>query len=128
MADRRILIVDDDADIRSLIEVLLQERGYDTIQAASGPQAIGALRTSDQRPDLVLLDIQMPGIDGWETYEMIRESIEEPVPIIFCTAKGSQVDRRRASDLGCAGFLTKPFRIGEIEDAVEKIVGAPAPT
>ena len=101
----KILIVDDDPDIRKVLSLLLKEQ-YQVFQAADGA---AALRHMEEQPDtdLVVLDVMMPGMDGFETCERIRELSN--VPILFLTAKSAEADRLSAYSRGGDDFLSKPF-------------------
>lgn len=105
----RILIADDDSEIREIIHVLLMQEGYDVIEAKNGTQAI---QLADDRIDLFILDIMMPGLDGYEACEKIRKSSN--APILFLTAKGSQKDKTRGFSKGADDYLAKPFSYAEL--------------
>jgi DNA-binding response OmpR family regulator len=114
----RILIVDDDADIRSLIGEILAEEDHDVVLAADGPDAIRCMRAL--APDLVILDLSMPGMDGWETATRIRE--RSRVPVLFITARVADAERRRSVRIGAAGFMLKPFARRELVETVAEIL------
>lgn len=104
----RALVVDDDADIRLLLERILTLHGFDVLSAATGPAAIEML--AGDLPDVVLLDIQMPDVDGWDTLRAIRENVPTAdLPVVLCTVKASPSDMMRGWRLGCDGYVTKPF-------------------
>ncbi len=113
-----ILIVDDDPDIRKVLSLLLKER-YTVSQAADGPAAIRHMQDHPET-DLVVLDVMMPGMDGFETCERIRESSN--VPILFLTAKSAEVDRLSAYSRGGDDFLSKPFSQGEFLAKVSSLL------
>src|ERR671923_116371 len=88
MSGRRVLVIDDDDDIRSLVAELLQRAGLEVDQAADGRSGLRAFHQSP--PDLVLLDVSMPGLDGWETLERIRDLSD--VPVMMLTARGAELE------------------------------------
>lgn len=108
--NQTILVVDDEAAIREYICENLEVRGYKTIQAGSGMEAMAHFQ--QQQVDLVLLDIMMPHMDGFETCRRIRT--QSDVPIIMLTALEEEQDKVRALDLGADDFLSKPFGINEL--------------
>jgi DNA-binding response OmpR family regulator len=118
MADRRILVVDDDADIRGLLRELLERRGFAVLEAGDGQDALRAF--FEQRPDLVILDVQMPGLDGWKTLERIRELSD--VPVVMLTAKATELEKTRGLRAGADDYVTKPFGRQELLARVEALL------
>jgi CheY-like chemotaxis protein len=115
------LVVDDDPDLRTLVRVVLEPRGFDVTEATTGGEALVALHT-DALPDVVVLDVQMPDLDGWETLAAIRsQQRTATVPVILCTVRAQQPDVERGWALGCDGFLPKPFSIGQLLDQVTAV-------
>jgi DNA-binding response OmpR family regulator len=103
---RRILIVDDEPNIVLSLEFLLGQEGYEVVVARDGPEALE--RAADLQPDLVLLDVMLPGLDGFEVCRQLRA--REPAPkIILLTARGRSAERLRGLDLGAELYVTKPF-------------------
>jgi DNA-binding response OmpR family regulator len=100
-----VLVVDDEADIRELVRVLLERAGHAVIEASDGEEALR--RFFDERPDLVLLDVSMPGLDGWGALERIRELSD--VPVLMLTARAAELDKVRGLRAGADDFITKPF-------------------
>ncbi|HJT37629.1 MAG TPA: response regulator transcription factor [Actinomycetota bacterium] len=120
------MIVDDTDDIRSLLRVALNVAGFETIEASEGPAALRMLATGPT-PDLVLLDVQMPVMDGWQTLSEIRRSpATATLPVIMCTVKSRAEDRLHGWELGCDGYLSKPFDIRELVEAVRSVAQRPA--
>ena len=115
----RILAVDDDPDLRSLLRILLQSKGYQVEEAASGEEAV---RLISARPpyDLIIMDIMMPGMDGVEACRRIRES--SSVPMLFLTARGRLEDKQQAYLSGGDDYLVKPFASGELVMKVESLI------
>jgi two-component system KDP operon response regulator KdpE len=105
MQDKRILIIDDDHDLLYLLESVFARRGADVCLAADGQQGLQQLNV--RRPDLVLLDVMMPDMDGWEVCRQIRQVSD--VPIIMLTALGRDKDVVRGLELGADDYVTKPF-------------------
>lgn len=115
----RILLVDDDRDIRETMEILLAEYGHRVITAANGREALHLLRQGP-RPDLVVLDLMMPVMTGWELREqMLRDPALATIPTIVISGDIKAV--QRATDLHATAFLTKPF---ELDDILSRITAA----
>ncbi len=121
MTEKRILLVDDEVDTCHLLSLLLKKRGYETAIANSGKAALRWLEEND--PDLVILDIMMPEMDGWETYYRLREINDAPV--IFLTALSSGDLAARALDLGAEDYIRKPFHNTELLARVDSLVNRP---
>ena len=119
---KKILIVDDQIEVRELVEVTLQDADYTILQAASGEEAIDVAR--QERPDLIILDIMMPGgIDGFEACRLLKKDKEtEPSRILFLTAKGQEVDREQGLAAGAIGYFVKPFSPLELLSKVEELL------
>ncbi len=110
MSAGRILVVDDEPQIRRVMRVALTGQGYETTEARSGEEALERFR--DYLPDLVLLDLNMPGIGGLETCRQLRGS--SGVPIIILTVRNTEEEKVAALDAGADDYVTKPFGIGEL--------------
>ena len=115
---RRILVVDDEPRMIRFIRLNLEHDGYEVYEATDGQQALDQLR--DQLPNLVLLDVMMPGLDGFDTLQMIREI--STVPVIMLTAKGEVEDRVRGLELGADDYITKPFSPAELTSRVGAVL------
>ena len=102
---QKILIVDDEKEIRDLIEIYLKSEGYETLKAADGEEALNILNRED--PDLIILDIMMPKMNGIDACLKIRE--ERQMPIIMLSAKSEDVDKILGLNMGADDYLTKPF-------------------
>ena len=119
MSDRiRILAVDDEPDLRSLLRILLTNRGYEVLEAASGREAVELLH-HDQKVDLVIMDIMMPGLSGIEACQEIRSF--STVPLLFLTAKGTMDDKAVGYGSGGDDYLVKPFSQSELMMKVESL-------
>ena len=106
----RILIVDDDKTLLRFVGEFLEEQGYEVVTADRGPKALRAF--FEARPDLVFLDIMMPGMDGWEVCARLRELAD--TPIVMLTAKTDEPDKLRGFRLGVDDYITKPFSLAEL--------------
>ena len=126
MSKRRILVVDDEADIRRLVATALEASGYDVHLAADGKEALRV--AARYLPDLVLLDIMMAGMDGYAVYDRLRaKPIDLRSPIVFLTAR-TQIDERLLGfQKGAADYVTKPFHIRELLARVKVHLGELAP-
>jgi len=120
----RILIVDDEPEIVRGLEDNLRFEGYQTASATNGQDAL-ALAQSDA-PDLILLDIMMPRMSGWDVCRALREKGIE-APIIMLTARGEEVDRVRGLELGADDYVTKPFSLRELLARVRAVLRRPGP-
>jgi DNA-binding response OmpR family regulator len=116
---RTVLVVDDDRPLRTLCRTSLEEAGFRVLEAADGEQALASVR--DEPPDLILLDIMMPGISGWEvTSALLADRSTDQIPIIFISARTEVADRMRAFDLGAQDYVTKPFDPDALTETVAK--------
>jgi DNA-binding response OmpR family regulator len=110
-----VLVIDDDADIRGLLRELLGRAGYEVFDSSNGREGLRALYGST--PDLVLLDVSMPEMDGWQTLERIRDVSE--VPVIMLTARAAELEKVRGLKAGADDYVTKPFGRQELLARVE---------
>jgi DNA-binding response OmpR family regulator len=116
--DRRILVVDDEERMVRFIRLNLEHDGFQVFEAFNGKQAIDQIRSN--LPDIVLLDVMMPDMDGFEVLGMIRES--NTVPVIMLTAKGEEEDRVHGLELGADDYITKPFSPRELVSRVRAVL------
>jgi two-component system KDP operon response regulator KdpE len=116
--DRRILVVDDEERMVRFIRLNLEHDGFQVIEAFNGTQAIEKIRSN--LPDIVLLDVMMPDIDGFEVLRIIRET--SSVPVIMLTAKGEEEDRVRGLEMGADDYITKPFSPRELVSRVRAVL------
>ena len=114
----RILVVDDEPDIRTLLHTLLEHAGYAVEEAEDG--RAGLRRFYDAPPDLVILDVTMPGLDGWATLERIRDLSD--VPVLMLTARGAELDRVRGLTHGADDYVSKPFGRQELLARVQALL------
>jgi DNA-binding response OmpR family regulator len=121
MDSDRILIVDDERDTLGLIELTLQTAGYQVTTAASGAQALSLLE--EDTFSLLLLDIMMPDMTGFQIIETLREKGASIPPIVFLTAKGREEDVEMGQKLGAVAYLKKPTTRGDLLDTIQKALG-----
>ena len=115
---KSILIVEDDNNIADLLRLYLEKEGYQTTIAADGTQGIDLYRKL--RPDLVLLDVMMPGVDGWGVLRAIRQ--DSQTPVIMLTAKGETTDKVSGLKQGADDYITKPFEMKEVLARIEAVL------
>ncbi len=122
MKNGRVLVVDDQVDIRQLLATALSVEGHDVETAKSGPEALQAL-CLDAPPDLIVLDVQMPDVDGWDTLAAIRGRYGELGPrVVMCTVKGHPRDLILGWSLGCDGYVWKPFDITLLVEEIASVM------
>jgi two-component system response regulator MtrA len=116
--------VDDEPSIRAICRVNLEGDGLSVLEAKDGVEALEEVRR--QRPSLVLLDVMMPGVDGWAVAEQLAaDSVTRDIPVVFLSARASHEDRLRAQQLGAVGYVVKPFDpvelAGIVRDVLERV-------
>ena len=117
----RVLVIDDEAPIRLLCRVNLEAEGMEVLEAADGPTGLDQAR--ERVPDVVLLDVMMPGLDGWRVAEQLLDDAEtRNIPIIFLTARAEFRDRARGLDIGGVDYVTKPFNPLELAPLVRELL------
>lgn len=127
----KVLVVDDEDGVREMLERVLSKSGHQATTAASGLEALVA--AARERPDLILLDIMMHPMDGWETLRLLKlEPATRDIPVVIVSARAEAKDKIRALQEGAADYVTKPFSLREIRDKLETLVpgaasGEPAP-
>jgi DNA-binding response OmpR family regulator len=117
----RVLVVDDDADIRNLVRELLERQGYDVTDAANGREGLRAFYAGT--PDVVVLDVGMPEMDGFQTLERIRDLSD--VPVIMLTARTAELEKVRGLKAGADDYVTKPFGRQELLARIEAVLRRP---
>ena len=121
LAMTKVLVIDDEAPIRLLCRVNLEAEGMNVIEAADGPSGLDKAR--DESPDVILLDVMMPGLDGWRVAEQLLDDERTvAIPIIFLTARAEFRDRARGLDIGGIDYVTKPFNPLELAPLVEGLL------
>jgi DNA-binding response OmpR family regulator len=118
----RVLVIDDEPPIRLLCRVNLEAEGMEVLEASDGPTGLEMARNDE--PDVILLDVMMPGLDGWQVAEeLIDGETTSAIPIVFLTARAEARDRARGLDLGGIDYVTKPFNPVELAPLVRELIG-----
>jgi CheY-like chemotaxis protein len=118
MGKKRILIVEDNMDNYELVRLLLERAGYDVFLAVNGRDGVDAARY--QKPDLILMDLGLPEMDGWEASEKLKsDAATKNIPLFAITAHTLPRDRFRAMQAGCDGFFTKPLHVDSFLETIE---------
>jgi DNA-binding response OmpR family regulator len=122
MSKGRILVVDDEIYIVHILDFSLGMEGYEVITALDGEQALEKLKTD--KPDLIVLDIMMPKLDGYEVCKAIKSSPEtRHIPVILLSAKGRNVDQKLGFDVGADDYITKPFSPRKLVERINQLLG-----
>jgi DNA-binding response OmpR family regulator len=117
----RVLVIDDEAPIRLLCRVNLEAEKMEVLEAADGPSGLEKAR--DEKPDVILLDVMMPALDGWRVAEqLLEDGTTKEIPIIFLTARAEFRDRARGLDIGGVDYVTKPFNPLELAPLVRNLL------
>jgi DNA-binding response OmpR family regulator len=118
----RVLVIDDEAPIRLLCRVNLEAEGMEVLEASDGPTGLEEARR--ETPDVILLDVMMPALDGWRVAEqLLDDASTQDIPIIFLTARAEFRDRARGLDIGGVDYVTKPFNPLELATLVRDLLG-----
>lgn len=121
MSDKNVMVVEDNEKNRKLMRVVLKAKGYNIIEAATGEEALNLLE--NQKPDIILMDIQLPGIDGLTLIKQIKASVlTKDIPIIAVTAYAMKGDEQKILDTGCNAYVSKPINTQELPLIVEKYI------
>ena len=124
-ADRLVLVADDEEDILGLVTMIVERSGHQVVAAGNGAEALAAIR--ERKPDLVVLDISMPEIDGLEVLRRLRADSEtSELPVLLLSAQAQEADVRRAFDLGASAYVKKPFSPTELAQRVDALLGTAA--
>jgi len=117
MGKERILVVEDNMDTYELVHFILERNGFETFLAVNGREGVNA--ALKQKPDLIIMDMSMPEMDGWTATDLIKKDAQtSSIPLIALTAHALPGDRQRAMDIGCNEYVTKPM---DLDDLVETI-------
>ena len=123
MSKGRILVVEDNMDNYELVRFILKRAGYDVFLAVNGRDGVDAARL--QQPDMILMDLGMPEMDGWSAAEKIKsDPATRLIPLFALSAYTLPSDRKRALDAGCDGYLTKPIHMQSFLDAINEVFQA----
>jgi two-component system, cell cycle response regulator DivK len=118
MSASRILIVEDNMDTYELVRFILEKNGFETFLAMNGRDGVNA--ATKQMPDLIIMDLSMPEMDGWTATRLIKSNTQtSSIPLIALTAHALPSDRKRAFDAGCDEYITKPMDLLELLDTVK---------
>ena len=118
---RKILLIDDHDSVLKLLEAVLKVRNYDVCYASSGAE--GLEKAQKETPDLILLDIMMPGMDGFKVCQALKQSeATKSIPVVFLTARGEETDREMGQRVGGEGFIKKPFRSIDLMETITQLV------
>jgi two-component system response regulator VicR len=122
---KRIVCIEDEPDMIELLRAILEGKGFEFIGADGGVEGLKVVR--DKKPDLILLDLMMPDMDGWEVFQQVKDDPElSKIPVVVVTAKAQSIDKvlglyiARAED-----YITKPFKVQDLVDSIEKFIGSP---
>lgn len=119
---KKVLVVEDNNDNREVYVTVLRHYGYDVIEAVNGEQ--GLQKAQQEKPDIILMDLSLPVIDGWEATKRLKANQElKTIPVIAITAHAMSGDEARALEVGCNGYLSKPCMPKDIISIVKKFIG-----
>ena len=120
MDKKKILVADDELNIRSLVTKLLN-KDYIVIEATNGQEAVNIAK--EQKPDLILMDLMMPGIDGYTACSIIKaDQTTQSIPVVMLTGVGHELNKKLASETGAAEYITKPFQLQDLLDTIGKFL------
>ena len=123
MSDHKILLVEDNDDNRLVYRTILDHYGFTVLEAADGEEGIRRARADS--PDLILMDVSIPKVDGWEATRLLKsDPATSSIPIIALTAHALATDRAKAQEVGCDGYLAKPCEPRRVVAEVERFLGA----
>ena len=126
MKKGKILVVDDEVYIVHILDFSLGMEGYEVVTALDGEQALEKART--EKPDLIVLDIMMPKLDGYETCKMLKaDASTKDIPVILLSAKGRTVDQKIGFEVGADDYITKPFSPRKLVERINAILGQSSP-
>lgn len=121
MPDKNVMVVEDNEKNRKLVRVVLKSKGYNVIEATTGEEALNILK--NQKPNIILMDIQLPGIDGLTLIKQIKaDAATKEIPIIAVTAYAMKGDEQKILDTGCEAYMSKPINTQELPLTIEKYI------
>jgi two-component system alkaline phosphatase synthesis response regulator PhoP len=121
MAKGKILVVDDEVNITQILEFSIGAEGYEVITASNGEEAIDMARR--EQPDLIILDIMMPKIDGYEACRILKANpLTKGIPVVLLTAKGRDIDKRLGYEVGATDYIVKPFSPNKLVDRIHQLL------
>ena len=123
MSRGKILIVDDEADVLKVLQLVLTRNGYEAVTAGSGME--GLVKAQGEGPDLILLDIMMQEMDGWEVLKLLQlDPQTRPIPVVMLSARTQPRDKIRGLQEGAVDYVTKPFVVKDILERIEAIMSS----
>lgn len=123
MSERKILVVEDNDMNMQLVEFLLEEGGYAIVKATSGEEALAITQNGDPAPDLILMDIHLPGMDGLSVVRAMKEDARTArIPILALTAHAMRGDKDRFLEAGCDGYISKPIDVKTFIASIERFI------
>lgn len=121
MIKGKILVVDDEVNITQILEFSIGAEGYEVITAANGEEAIDKARR--EQPDLIILDVMMPKIDGYEACRILKANpLTKGIPVVLLTAKGRDIDKRLGYEVGATDYIIKPFSPNKLVDRIHQLL------
>lgn len=121
MSKGKILVVDDEINITQILQFSIGAEGYEVITAQNGEEAIDKARR--EQPDLIILDIMMPRIDGYEACRILKANpMTKNIPVVLLTAKGRDIDKRLGREVGAIDYIVKPFSPNKLIDKIHKLL------
>jgi two-component system alkaline phosphatase synthesis response regulator PhoP len=121
MAKGKILVVDDEVNITQILEFSIGAEGYEVVTAANGEEAIDKARR--EQPDLIILDVMMPKIDGYEACRILKANpLTKSIPVVLLTAKGRDIDKRLGYEVGATDYIIKPFSPSKLIDRIHQLL------
>lgn len=121
MSKGKILVVDDEVNITQILEFSIGAEGYEVIAAQNGEEAIDKARR--EQPDLIILDIMMPIIDGYEACRILKANpLTKHIPVVLLTAKGRDIDKRLGYEVGATDYIVKPFSPNKLIDRIHQLL------
>ena len=121
MAKGKILVVDDEVNITQILEFSIGAEGYEVVTAANGEEAIDKARR--EQPDLIILDVMMPKIDGYEACRILKANpLTKGIPVVLLTAKGRDIDKRLGYEVGATDYIIKPFSPNKLVDRIHQLL------
>ena len=120
---KRILLVDDERDLVFYTKLFLEEKGYEILEAYDGRQALDVLESEEEKPDMVVLDVAMPRLSGWDVLRMMQDDENlKDIPVLMLTARAEDADKAKGWTLGVTWYQTKPFELDELALVIERIL------
>jgi len=121
--EKKILVADDESNIRLLVSSML-DKDYTVLEASNGQEAVDIARSEE--PDLILMDIMMPKLDGYTACSLIKaDGATKVIPVVMLTGVGHELNKRLAEEIGAEGYITKPFSLGDLLDTIGKFLKSP---